>query len=111
MAQFTVCNENTKLAYVAMGYWDNLQYVSDGWWTVEPGKCAVTYDGALQYQFYYIYGETESDKAGNVLTWGGDVMLCVNPANNYTIWGDITCDTGFIEIDIGKATDWSFTLQ
>lgn len=111
LAQFTVCNESPDMAYVAMGYWDNTQYVSEGWWTVDPGSCVATTDGELQYQFYYVYAETEPDKAGNMVTWGGETMLCINPYNSFRIWGDINCDTGFIEVDTGKSAHWTFTLQ
>ena len=31
MAEFTVCNESPKLAYVSVGYWDNSSYVTEGW--------------------------------------------------------------------------------
>ena len=111
MAQFTVCNESPKLAYVAMGYWDNTQYVTEGWWTIDPGQCVIPYDGVLQYQYYYIYGETEPDKSGSIEYWGGDVMLCVNDYNRFMIWGDTNCETGFVEVDTGKANDWTFDLQ
>jgi len=110
MAQFTVCNQSPKLAYVAMGHWDNTDYVTQGWWIIEPGQCAVPYDGELQYQYYYLYGETDADKSGNVEYWGGDVMLCTN-YNDFIIWGSVDCDTGFTEIDTGKERSYQFNLQ
>jgi uncharacterized membrane protein len=111
MAQFTVCNESPDVAYVATGYWDNTQYVSEGWWTVDAASCAIIYDGVLQYQYYYVYAETDADTSGNMVTWGGETMLCVDPYNSFTIWGDTNCGTGFVEVDTGKAQDWTFKLQ
>jgi uncharacterized membrane protein len=111
MAQLTVCNESPDMAYVAVGYWDNTQYVSEGWWTAEAGACVVPYDGALEYQYYYVYAETDADKSGNIATWGGETMLCIDQFNSFRIWGDTNCETGFVEVDTGKSKEWMFTLQ
>jgi uncharacterized membrane protein len=113
MAQFTVCNESAEFAYVAVGYWDPDygEYVSQGWMYLDPGQCDVAYEGDLQYQFYYVYAETEPDKAGNVGFWGGDTLLCVNGSNDFIIYGNVNCDVGFSEVDTGKSRDWQYNLQ
>ncbi len=111
MAQFTVCNESPKLAYVSVGYWDNSSYVTEGWWTIDPGGCAITHAGELQWQWYYVYGETETDKAGNYEVWSGSTYLCIHRPNGFMIVGDSECDTGFFEVDTGKSNNWTFTLE
>ena len=113
MAQFTVCNQSQQFAYVAVGYWDpdSGDYVTEGWWSTDPGQCVVPYEGVLQYQYYYVYAETETDKAGNFTYWGGETLLCINQSNSFIIWGSANCETGFVEIDTGKSTEWEFDLQ
>ena len=112
MAEFSVCNESPKLAFVSVGYWDNTNYVTEGWWTIDPGSCVITYAGDLQWQYYYVYGETEEDKNGNFEYWGaGEKYLCVNSPNEFKIIGDVNCDTGFFEIDTGKERSFTFTLE
>ena len=71
----------------------------------------ITHAGDLQWQWYYVYTETESDKNGNYEVWSGEVFLCIHRPNGFMIVGDLECDTGFYEIDTGKAPTWTFTLE
>src|SRR5690606_37142205 len=58
-ADFTVCSQHRELIYVAYGYDDGVDWVSEGWWSVDPGQCTVVYSGAIPYRYLYLYGETE----------------------------------------------------
>jgi len=111
MAQFTVCNKSASAAYVSVGHWDNSSYVTEGWWTVQPGACTITHPGPLQWQWYYLYAETGQDATGNYQIWSGDIMLCIHRPNGFTIVGNTDCDTGFYEIDTGTEKEWTFTLE
>jgi len=111
MAQFTVCNDSPEVAYVAVGHWDNYSHVSEGWWIVQPGACKITYSGRLEWQWYYVYGQTAVDASGDYKVWSGDFPLCVHWPNGFTIVGNVDCTTGFYEINTGTATEWTFTLE
>jgi uncharacterized membrane protein len=111
MAQFTVCNESPKLAYVAVGHWDNYSHVSEGWWIVPPGTCKITYPGDLEWQWYYVYGRSDVDDLGNYDVWSGDYPLCIHWPNGFTIVGNEECDTGFFELDTGISKTFTFTLE
>jgi uncharacterized membrane protein len=110
-AQFTVCNQSPKAARVALGYWDNVDYVTEGWWTVLPGGCTVTHPERLIRQWYYIYGETDADSSGSYDVWSGATPLCVSRPESFKIVGKADCDTRFIEIDTGLSKEWTFTLE
>jgi uncharacterized membrane protein len=110
-AQFSVCNQSPKTARVAVGHWDNFNYVTEGWWTVPPGSCTITHPESLRWQWYYVYGETEADGAGQYDIWSGNIPLCIDREDQFKIVGNTDCDTGFIEIDAGLSKEWTFTLQ
>jgi uncharacterized membrane protein len=110
-AEFQVCNQSQKRAYVAVGHWDNYSHISEGWWIVEPGACEITYPGDLQWQWYYVYGETDRDEYGNYEVWSGGEPLCIHRPNGFRIVGNEECDTGFFEIDTGLSKSFTFTLE
>lgn len=105
-ADFTVCNQFRQLVYVAYGYDDGLDWVSEGWWPIDPGHCTALFQGPLIDRYVYIYGEIE-DRS---LVWSGNAPFCVEPNNDFTIWGNYDCHVNFIEIDTGGAADYTFTL-
>ena len=105
-ADFTVCNQYRELIYVAYGYDDGIDWVSEGWWSVDPGQCTVVYSGAIPYRYLYLYGETED----GATTWTGTQPLCIEPNNGFQIWGNYECYVNFIEIDTGNQADWTHTL-
>ncbi len=110
-AQFTVCNQSPKVARVAIGYWDNSNYVTEGWWTLLPGSCTITHTKSLRWQWYYVYGETETDSSGHYDVWDGDIPLCIDRSEDFKIVGNTACHTGFYEINTGLSKEWTFTLN
>jgi uncharacterized membrane protein len=111
MAEFSVCNNSQKTAYVASGHWNNYSYVTQGWSIVQPGTCTITYPGDLQWQWYFVFARTNEDETGNYDVWGGDEPLCIHWPNGFTIVGNEGCDTGFIKVDTGLSKTFTFTLE
>ncbi|HEY9636707.1 MAG TPA: DUF1036 domain-containing protein [Coleofasciculaceae cyanobacterium] len=88
LAWFEVCNRSSKRAYVAFAYYnardnrdtqrapvpDMSQWVSEGWWTLNPGQCRQVYPHELwrRNKYYYVYAESD----GNTL-WRGNHYFCV----------------------------------
>lgn len=105
-ADFTVCSQYREAIYVAYGYDDGMDWVSEGWWAIDPGKCTVIYEGAMPYRFLYLYGENTD---GSV-AWSGTQPFCIEPNNGFIIYGNYDCYVNFIEIDTGNTGDWTHTL-
>jgi len=111
MAAFNLCNKTKTAVRVAVGRFDGTQWSSEGWWTVQPGKCAGLINGPLQARYYYYYA---SDGAG---TWEGKTNFCVAPAARFKAEGRANCARrgferrGFSEVDTGNKPDWTQTLS
>jgi uncharacterized membrane protein len=110
-AAFNLCNKTKAAVRVAIGRFDGTQWTSEGWWTVQPAKCASLINGPLQARFYYFYA---TDGAG---IWEGKTNFCVAPRNRFKAEGRANCARrgfdrrGFSEVDTGKNADWTQTLS
>lgn len=55
-AGFRVCNRSGQRIDVAFGYpHDQFGWTSEGWWTIQPGKCRTVMNGDLTNRYYYLY--------------------------------------------------------
>ena len=108
-ADFEICNKTKESVSVAVGYRENGDWISEGWWNVEGGQCATVYAKKLSEVKYYVYGESDS------LVWQGDYTFCV-VNDEFTIVGDTDCKKrgyepqGFMEVDVGDNTSFTFNL-
>jgi uncharacterized membrane protein len=110
-ADFKVCNQSSESISVAIAYHDQDagNWVSRGWWNVDPGTCKVPVAGDLKDRYYYLYGD------GDQHYWGGEHSFCVDNSDKFTLnEADTTCDydyEGFLEVDTGDATGYTYTFQ
>lgn len=76
MFQFT--NETNGKIYLAFGYWDRTEddWISEGWWTIQPGCTIIPYAKQLlnRYYYYYAYYARNSGYSGK---WSGSVPFYV----------------------------------
>ena len=70
LADFKICNQTDSRAFASIGYKENEEWVSEGWWTIEPGDCSIPVVGDLKNRYYYIRAESST---GN---WVGDFTFC-----------------------------------
>ena len=111
-AGLNVCNKSSLAAKVAIGKFNGVKWTTEGWWTIEPAKCATLVEGALKARYYYLYA---TDGAAG--TWDGSKYFCTAPDNKFAILGRGTCAAsgfdrrGFFEIDTGRAVNWTQSLQ
>src|SRR5215475_10559338 len=61
-ADFNVCNKTQERIAVALGFRQQGQWMSQGWWNVGPAHCATLLSGKLAETKYYLYADA---KAGN----------------------------------------------
>jgi len=110
-AEFRICNDTTNLVGAALGYRENNEWVSEGWFQIQGESCATLVEGDLNTRFYYVYAE-ESDRGGQ---WRGDIFMCTSE-REFRIVGVKDCftrgqlRTGFFEIDTGGRASWMVRL-
>ena len=101
-AELQVCNDSDDIQFVSVGYKGDSDWTSEGWWSIDPGKCVTPVGGDLKKRYYYLRAEVNGGDFK-----GGDYFFCTTP-EEYTIVGDTDCvDRGydsedFIEIDTGE---------
>jgi uncharacterized membrane protein len=112
-AALHVCNQGKVLAVkVAVGRFNGVRWISEGWWPVAPGKCAELVPGKLVARYYYMYATD-----GAVGTWDGGKSFCTAASDKFSIVGRGGCSArgydrrGFFEIDTGNRFDFTQTLS
>ncbi len=111
-AALDVCNKAKHPAKVALGRFDGRTWMSEGWWTIRPGNCALLIKTALDARYYYLYGtDTESG------VWDGGTSFCTAARENFSISGQGDCARRgydrkrFFLIDTGNNANHTQTLQ
>ena len=110
-ADFRICNDTNSLVGAALGYREEGEWVSEGWFQVPGDSCTSLIEGDLNSRFYYVYAE-DADRGGQ---WRGDIFLCTND-REFRIVGVKDCfkrghvRTGFFEIDTSNRSSWMVRL-
>ena len=110
-ASYKICNKTSTSVDAAFGYKKNGDWVSEGWWHIDPGQCKKVYGKELDAQKYYFYADA-ADGSGE---WKGDYTFCTLE-KEFTIIGDTNCKSrgykprGFREVDVGDSVDWTSNL-
>ncbi len=106
-----ICNDTATRQEVSIGWQRGADWVSKGWWNIDPGDCAKVLGGDLEQQYYYYRAEV-----GGGPFEGGGYSFCTTP-EAYEIVGDTDCEArgydneDFAEIDIGSGTTaYTFSL-
>lgn len=111
-AKLAVCNKGVREAKVALGRFNGTRWISEGWWRVNPKKCAELVAGKLDARYYYLYATD-----GAVGTWDGSRGFCTGTAEKFAIVGRGDCTgrgydrRGFFEIDTSNRTDFTQSLS
>jgi len=106
-----LCNKTPSRVGVAVGYKDQGQWMTEGWWNVVAGTCETLMQGPLVSRFYYVYA-IDYDQGG---VWGGKAAMCTRD-KMFTIKGIEDCvargyeKTGFFEVDTGEQKSWTVQL-
>jgi uncharacterized membrane protein len=110
-ADFRLCNDTKSLVGVALGYREDGNWITEGWWQIPGETCASLIEGDLDSRFYYIYAE-DADKGGQ---WRGDIFMCTAD-REFRVSGVEDCfargynRTGFFEIDTSTKESWMVRL-
>lgn len=110
-AEFAVCNQSFDVVNVAVGQYEDNDFVTRGWWTVGPNQCANVIREALTARYIYVFAQ---DVFGKEILQGATPM-CIAP-NRFTIIGETTCllrgylDANFLEVDTQQTERWTLFL-
>ena len=107
-AAMVFCNHTGAALDAALCYRDQDDWVSEGWWRIEPGQCARVFGKPLAQRFYFYYGVSLAPHPDSrpPLTWVGKYEFCTD-TKAFHATGDEDCESrnlrtqGFREIDIG----------
>jgi len=94
-AQWTICNETSYVAEVAIAYSEGERRVTEGWTRVRPGDCQVARRVPLTPGMHYLYARSSTAHRGGLREWSSTIPLCVD-ARDFSLAGDAACeDLGF----------------
>ncbi|MDR3423913.1 MAG: DUF1036 domain-containing protein [Alphaproteobacteria bacterium] len=113
LAALSFCNRTTVAIEAALGYRADTDaatenFVSEGWWRIEPGQCARVYGQSLTQRFYFYYAHAlaAASKDAPPTVWSGKYIFCTDD-KAFRVEGDGDCSarkyqtTGFQELDLG----------
>jgi uncharacterized membrane protein len=105
------CNRTPDAIEAAIGYRETLDWISEGWWRIEPDQCARVFGKPLTQRFYFYHARALAHTLPDrpPLVWAGKYEFCTD-IKAFRIEGDGDCETrsyhtqGFHQIDIGSNT-------
>ncbi|WP_310618836.1 DUF1036 domain-containing protein [Flexibacterium corallicola] len=110
-ADLRLCNKTEGTVSAAIGYREDGQWITEGWWNLSKASCDTVRSGDLQSRYFYIYA-VENEKSGE---WSGPAHMCVSQ-KEFTIQGIENCvargyeRVGFFEIDTNEQDSWTVQL-
>jgi len=111
-AGLSVCNKGTHAVKVALGRFNGMRWISEGWWHVADKKCVELISERLDARYYYLYATDEASG-----TWDGGKNFCVGTADKFAIVGRGACAArgydrhGFFEVDTADQLNWTQSLS
>lgn len=111
-AALHVCNRTAKTLRVAVGRFDGVAWLSEGWWELSPKRCAAVVPGKLTARYYYLYAVD-----GGSGSWNGARKFCVSTGDKFQSQGRGNCAVrgmdrkGFFAVDTGDAPDYTQSLS
>jgi uncharacterized membrane protein len=108
-ADLDACNKTSEHIYVAIAHNSDQGWLSFGWWPIHPKACVTILTENLQYRYYYVYAESDTQ------LWGGEHNFCIQDLE-FDIVGADDCEArgyetvGFHEHDVGGNTDFTVLI-
>jgi len=87
---FSFCNDMDDIAWGALGYREDGEDITTGWFKIAPHTCLKAIKDRLQEKEYFAYA-TLDPAAGRHLVWGGTYPFCTMD-NRFTIKGRADCE-------------------
>ena len=112
LAAFTVCNQTSDIANVAIGEQVDGQMRTEGWWAIAANRCADVIKVKLSNRYIYVHAV---DVQGRPVL-KGNVTLCVD-TRKFQITGKDACWQRnhlrglFTEVDTQSSDNWTLFLK
>ncbi len=113
-AALSFCNRTSVALEAALGYRGETakkpdDWISEGWWRIEPGQCARVYTEPLtsRFYFYFAHAMAQASKDAPLSVWSGKFTFCTD-TKAFRVEGADNCVTrgyqskGFEELDLGS---------
>lgn len=106
-AGFFVCNDTGVPLFVAAGWKQDGQWVSRGWYKIEPRDCALPIEGYLQNRNVYVRAE-----GGDLIFAGGQnsADFCTSSEKFFLSDGPNCEKESFLHVDIGESDAYTLNL-
>jgi uncharacterized membrane protein len=108
LAGLSVCNRASHPARMALGRFNGTDWMSEGWWNVQPAKCETLIKGELKARYYYLYSSDGSSGG-----WPGAHNFCIGTGETFQVFGRDNCGSrgfsrqSFYEIDTEQKSDYT----
>jgi uncharacterized membrane protein len=117
-AAMVFCNRTQAPLEAALGYRETSDWMSEGWWRIEPGQCARVFGQPLTQRFYFYYATSlvRLSKDKPPFVWAGKYVFCAD-TKAFKATGDGDCESrgyqtkGFQQIDLGINGPHDYTLD
>lgn len=107
-AEYSFCNKTSYALSAALGFSDDDELLTRGWWRLRPGECKKVIGDALAAGRYFAYAEAIPGHRGELKTWSGDTPLCVQNDSLFTLRDQSVCkdspqrQRNFMAVDIDE---------
>lgn len=117
-AQYSFCNMTSYVLSAAIGYAEEGELVTRGWWRLKAGECKRVLSDPVKAGRYFVYAEAIPGHKGDLLkTWSGKTPLCVQTDSLFTLRDQDVCaedprrQRGFLPIDVADENDGTWTTE
>lgn len=102
-----VCNDSHERVSVALAKKSGDQWITSGWWKIDPGDCKKLIDGKVKNRTYGIYAR--GLRGGK---WLGNKPLCVENSRFEYHYADSSCAYGkWVNFDIIRPGKMKYTYS
>ncbi|MBY3347998.1 DUF1036 domain-containing protein [Rhizobium laguerreae] len=112
LAELSICNQTLDVVNVAIGYEEDGEFQTEGWWTVGVHRCADVIRKPLTSRYVYVYAEDVFAQA----VVAGAVQGCVG-GKRFLIRGVKDCwvrgyeAAKFSEVDTKAQSRWTLFIK
>jgi uncharacterized membrane protein len=116
-AEYSLCNKTSYALSAALGFVEEDNLLTRGWWRLRPGECKKVISEEIQAGRYYVYAEAIPGHRGELKTWSGGTPLCVQNDSLFTLRDQSVCaedpsrQRDFNGVDIAAEDGGNFTTD
>lgn len=90
-AEYSLCNKTSYALSAALGFVEEENLLTRGWWRLRPGECKTVISADVTAGRYYVYAEAIPGHRGELKTWSGETPLCVQNDSLFTLRDQSVC--------------------